>query len=85
MKEEFYRSYLSYEMFPVTIHCKGVKYKEATLLSAGFAAFGCDKNKVSAFVTMKNGTPELAKELLEFLDQNGNFIRCRDGSIFLYD
>ena len=73
---EFYRSYLSFEMYPVTIHCKGMKYKEATVLSAGFASFGCDVNKVSAFVTLQNGSPELAKELLEILNQDGNFVRC---------
>lgn len=73
---EFYRSYLTFEMYPVTIHCKGMKYKEATVLSAGFAQFGCDVNKVSAFVTLKDGSPELAKELLEILNQDGNFVRC---------
>ena len=73
---EFYRSYLTFEMYPVTIHCKGMKYKEATVISAGFAPFGCDTNKVSAFVTLKDGSPELAKELLDILNQDGNFVRC---------
>ena len=75
MKVERYRSYRSFAMFPITIHCKGMKYKGATILSAGFTGFGSDLHKVSAFVTLKNGNPDLAKELLEILDQNGNFIR----------
>lgn len=85
MKKEFYRSYLSYTMYPVTIHCEGMEYKGATVLSAGFAAFGCDIHRVSAFVTLKNGTPELAKELLEILNQDGNFIRCENGKSFIYN
>lgn len=84
MQGEFYRSYRSYAMFPITIHCSGMKYKEATILSAGFAAFGCDSWKVSAYITLKNGNPDLAKELLEILDLNGNFIRTNhdNGSIY---
>ena len=73
---EFYRSYLTFEMYPVTIHCKGMKYKEATVLSAGFSPFGCNANKVSAFVTLKNGLSELAKEFLDILNQDSNFVRC---------
>ena len=82
MEGEFYRSYVSYEMYPVTIHCKGMKYKEATVLSAGFAAFGGNLHCVSAYVTLENGTPELAQEILEILDQNGNFVRQNDGSSY---
>ena len=84
MKEEFYRSYRTFEMYPVTIHCNGMKCGNATILSAGFASFGGDVNKVSAFITMKNGTPELAKRLLEFLDENGNFVRLSTEAEMLY-
>ena len=75
MEGEFYRSYKTYSMYPVTIHCSGMKYKEATVLSAGFASFGCDIHRVSAYITLKNGTPELARELLEILNRDGNFVR----------
>lgn len=74
MEGNFYRSYKSYVMCPLTIHCKGMKYKEATIIAAGFAAFGADSHKVSAYVSIKDGTPELAKELLNKLDQKGNFV-----------
>ena len=75
MNGVFYRSYETFAMYPVTIHCNGMKYKDATILSAGFAQFGCDKHKVSAFITLKDGTPELAKEILEILNNDGNFVR----------
>ena len=75
MKGEFYRSYNTFAMYPVTIHCKGMKYKNATILSAGFASFGCDSHRVSAYITLKNGSPELAKEILELLNNDGNFVR----------
>ena len=84
MEDEFYRSYKTFAMYPITIHCKGMKYKEATILSAGFASFGCDIHKVSAYITLKNGTPELAKELLEILNQDGNFVRSNPVSNFIY-
>ena len=77
MEGQFFRSYVTFEMFPLTIHCRGFRYKEATVLTAGFKSFGCDKHRVSAFITLKDGTPDLAKELLEILDQQGNFTRCR--------
>ena len=84
MEGKFYRSYKTFAMYPITIHCKGMKYKEATILSAGFASFGCDIHKVSAYITLKNGTPELAKELLEILNQDGNFVRSNPVSNFIY-
>lgn len=84
MKKEFYRSYRTFEMYPTTIHCKGMKCGDATILSAGFASFGCDLHQVSAYITMKNGTPELAKRLLEFLDENGNFVRMSREAEDLY-
>ncbi len=77
MKGQFFRSYVTFEMFPVTIHCRGFRYKEATVLTAGFKSFGCDKHRVSAFITLKDGSPELAKELLEILDHQGNFTSFR--------
>ena len=75
MEGQFFRSYKTFEMYPLTIHCKGLKYKNATILSAGFAVFGCDIHKVSAYVTLQDGDPELAKVLLDCLNHNGNFSR----------
>ena len=84
MKGEFYRSYIKFAMYPVTIHCKGMNYKEATILSAGFASFGSEKHRVSAYITLKNGSPELAKEILERLNNDGNFVRIDVTSSYLY-
>ena len=75
MKKEFYRSYMSFEMYPVTIHCKGMKCGKATILSAGFDSFDCDQHRVSAYVTLKNGDMHIAKRLLEYLDEHKNFAR----------
>lgn len=74
MDGHFYRSYRSFPMYPITIHCSGAKYKGATIVSAGFARFGEFSDQVSAYVSIKNGTPDLAQELLEKLDSEGNFI-----------
>ena len=79
MKGLFYRSYNRFPMYPVTIHCSGMKYKGATVLSAGFALFGLEDSGVSAYVTLENGNAETAKELLSILDETMNFPVLRHG------
>ncbi len=84
MEGLFYRSYVSYEMYPITIHCKGFRYKDVEVLSAGFMAFGCDKHKVSAYIRVDKCSLDTIKELLEILDQNGNFPCIRGNGEFVH-
>lgn len=67
--ERLYRSYIIHEMCPMTIHCRGVMYKGAILVSAGFRAYYSKPNQVSAYLTMIGGTAEISNELLDFMDQ----------------
>ena len=84
MKGFFYRSYNHFQMCPLTIHCEGMKYKDTTVLSAGFAIFGFERDGVSAYVTLEKCSAETAKELLTILDENMNFTFSRVGDdIFL--
>lgn len=73
LKKGSYRSYNRFPVCPVTIRCKGMKFKEATVLSAGFGLFGPSEPGVSAYITLKNGTLETASELISILDQTMSY------------
>ena len=73
LKEAFYRSYNRFSVCPVTFHCKGMKFREATVLAAGFDLFGTAEPGVSAYISLENGTLDTAKELLSLLDRTVSF------------